>query len=287
MSFNLELNFSGIAAFIPTDDYDYPIAVVMPGLDREKTSLDDEELCPHNSYLDWTGRKRALKGRFVTLEVDYEQSPGYLPPQLPKELINLGITLKELCVLDPGLLKYTSPPRPELVMTRILLPAGAEYTAPQNNPGWKVDPLGNGHAVEGAIAHTVSVRYTGLTSATACLEAMDDSVEPEELPLIPDDGTEVIVNFTNTCKELPSSPKHRKGLRDRDFKWYYELLSHEAKDKIAEIIDRDSRDLPIPRRMNPMNQSIMTVAIFDCYPGQMGNYTSAQVPLQRSKRPRD
>src|SRR5437588_49073 len=110
MAFDLELTFTGIAAFIPNpyysdgDEYEVPVYVIMPGVEGAKDALDDEPLCPHNSYIEpgVMGLARtSLKGTIVSFDLDYGgTTPNYQYTELPKELINLGTLLKKLCVVD-------------------------------------------------------------------------------------------------------------------------------------------------------------------------------------------
>jgi hypothetical protein len=308
MSFKLTLTFTGIAAFIPNPNYDdgdendVLVYVIMPGVEGAKDALDDEPLCPHNSYIEpgLLGPDRtSLKGTIVTFDLDYcGKAPNYKRTGLPTQLINLGTLLDTLCVVDTAVLDPESPSRPALVMTQVLLPEG-DFDYEPDNAYWCVDPLGSGKKIKDRIAHEVSITWTDLQEARMTLTKMDGTDETEYC-WSQRDAT-ICLTFVNTCKETPDMKKPYKATRDRDFKWYYELLTKEAKDGIVKLLE--TQDLPIPRyctkstakgalagalrkrvKENPL------VLSHDCFPGQMPTYANrsarAKVAGRRSKKGR-
>jgi hypothetical protein len=290
MVFDLTLTFTGIAAFIPNPHYDYndpkdnQFFVIMPGVEGAKNALDDEPLCPHKSYiepcLDPKIDLTSLKGKIVSFELIYDQEPTYPTQVLPKILTNLGTLLDKLCRVDDRVLDLESPPRPDFVMTQILLPVG--YCDSDSAANWSVDKLGTGTKIPGPIAHEVYVKLTGLKSATAVLTRMDGTGKTT-LTLTPEYTNLVSLRFVNTCKEEPEMRKKAKSVRDRDFKWYYELLTPQAKNDIQKVILNG--DLPIPKYYEKSNRAAtlaevltarrLLVAQHDCFPAQMANYQSS------------
>jgi hypothetical protein len=287
MAFDLVLRFTGIAAFITNQNYreddDVSVYVIMPGVEGAKDALDDEPLCPHNSYVEPGLRKQertSLKGTIVTFDLSYcdDDPPTYECTALPKELIDVRTLLADLCVVDLDVLETSSPPRPDFVMTQVLLPEGDFDCMPDGY--WCIDPLGNGKPIKGPIAHTVCIKWTGLERASMTLTKMDGTGEDGTSWSPP--GGVVTLKFVNTCKETPDL-EGSKSIRDRDFKWYYELLTKSAKKDITDGLS--TKDLPIPRYCTEsadkgalaqvLSERKALVLSHDCFPAQMASYVDS------------
>jgi hypothetical protein len=308
MAFDLELTFTGIAAFIPNPYYsdgaedEVPFYVIMPGVEGAKDALDDEPLCPHNSYIEpgvMGPARTSLKGTIVSFDLDYGgETPNYQATALPKELINLGTLLDKLCVVDFDVLEPDSPPRPASVMTQILLPEG-DFDKNLDLGCWCIDPLGQGNGITGQIAHVVSIKWTSLEKARMIIADMDGTDEIEKC-WSQENGV-ISLSFVNTCKETPDLLKPYKARRDRDFKWYYELLTKPARDEIVALLE--NQDLPIPRyctestgkgalarALKERLELEFLVLSHDCFPGQMASYANgaaqARTPRRRGKAER-
>jgi hypothetical protein len=296
MAFSLELTFTGIAAFVQTDEA-APIYVIMPGLEGAKDALDGEALCPHNSYIEpnvepclhkkvdpgVSFHRTSLKGKFVRFELTFDasasaSSSSYLPDSLIDMKVLLGDTL---CSVNRDVLARTSPPRPSFVMTQVLLQPNGKFDACKEY-GWSVDQVDEdyGAPVNGPLAHAVTVTYSNLSKAVAILEPMDGAA-PTTIDLAP--GANVqwsYVSLVNTCKDL--DPQETTSLRDRDFKWYFELLDEDSKLTIANLIGND--DLPVPRYIPKGGVIIVESASpfvvienggHDCFPAQMAAYSKS------------
>jgi hypothetical protein len=305
MSFSLQLSFTGIVAFIQLIEYG-PVYLVMPGLEGAKDALDDEPLCPHNSYIELDKRyaevpltpgknfdRTSLKGQVVTFQLAYEAGTPNAATDLPDELIDMQVLLGELCILNQDVLARTSPPRPAFVMTQVELPPG-EYTGHSDAAEeWSIDQVDPryGEAIDDVLAHEVWLTITNLTAASAILTPMDGATPPVALALTPKDGNaNVYAQLVNTCKEVPDSEP--RTYRDRDFKWYFELLDHDIKKTIADLIGYD--DLPIPRyvatyesREKESKHVTSANGGHDCFPAQMAGYgSSSQAQLRGRHRRR-
>jgi hypothetical protein len=290
MPFDLHLSFTGIAAFVQITE-DTPVWVVMPGLDGPKDALDGEPLCPHNSYIELDGKMTSLKGQVVTFDLAYAGSPSHGSSYLPYELIDMQVLLGELCVIDRAIVAQTSPPRPAFVMTQVLLPPGEFSTVKEY--GWSIDQVdaSYGAQIKGTLAHVVTLTIKNLTSAKALLEAMDGTGTTCIDLTPPGASSDVNAQLVNTCKEL--GPSEERTWRDRDFKWYFELLEKEVKLAIVELIENE--DLPIPRYTPEDNvysarfrQNILVVTVggHDCFPAQMAGYSSASISRTQRLRAR-
>jgi hypothetical protein len=292
MAFSLELTFTGIAAFIQTDE-EAPIYVIMPGLEGAKDALDGEALCPHNSYIEPNfepcsvgGRtdpgvyfhRTSLKGQFVRIELTYAADAPLSTTYLPDSLIDMKVLLGDtLCSVNKDVLTRTSPPRPAFVMTQVLLPANGTFDACEDD-GWSVDQVDGGYGtpIAGPLAHAVRLTFENLTKAVALLEPMDGTPS-SYVELTPKSGAWSYVSLINTCKDL--DPQEPKSLRDRDFKWYFELLDDDSRLTILALIGND--DLPVPRYIPP-NGVIQVKSLYpvvlengghDCFPAQMAAYS--------------
>src|SRR5437588_6247678 len=128
MSFDLEVRFTGICAFVPNKDRaaTYQWCVVMPGGDGARFALDDELLCPHTSWIDSPDGSVALpetplRGMRVRFKVTPEKASGGPAGKAPKSSASLA-DLRDVCgaylSLDPAIFSF--PPRGD-IMTQVLL----------------------------------------------------------------------------------------------------------------------------------------------------------------------
>lgn len=288
MPFDLTLSFTGIAAFVQLTEE--PICVVMPGLDGPKDALDGEALCPHTSYLDQPDdederdcnnaagvdfKRTPLKGQIVTFDLTPDGGDCY--SGLPPQVMDMRLLLDDLCVINGDIVEKTSPPRPAFVMTQVFLPAGDFDSAKEK--GWRVKHLpGHGASLAGPLIHDLYLTVRNLTRASAILTAMDGSGR-SCVSLTPDDGcSPVAIQLVNTCKEL--SYPYEEAIRDRDFKWYYELLDRQAQRDITGLIGND--DLPIPRHRSSYSPAVVGGSgSHDCFPAQISPYISSRQASDR------
>jgi len=276
-TFTLYVTFSGICAFIPIakPTPKRRTFVVMPGLEGAGNALDDEPLCPHDCYL---RSPRAalygeiyqlpLKGKRVKFLLEHAGEPDV--SELPDEAIDMKSLFGKYCVLNPGIFKRRSPPRPSFIMTQVILPVG-KFGSTTDRP-WTLDAVvgGGGQALVGAtIAHEVVFSVNNLIKASLRLETLDGSQvaldgvpQAQELPLYAK-KSKVELRIENTCKDLELLGPGQKPLRDRDFKWYYELLDEGVKQTIREKLGSD--DLPIPRW-----PGYSVAGDHDCFPARVG-----------------
>jgi hypothetical protein len=272
MSFSLKITFSGICAFFPITDSDDESGtfVVMPGLEGARNALDDEPLCPHNCYLSSSIQQLpnhpriSLKGKRLVFHLDYVCPPRVT--DLPQEAIGMQQLFGNYCIVNPGIFSRRSPPRPSFVMTQVLLPPGAFCAS--IDPLWQIGALpgGGGSDIHGSIAHEVVFFVAELDRAWISVHNLDGSRPvPDAIELLQKDGR-VELTIENTCEELQLLAPKEKVFRDRDFKWYYELLDDSIKGTIKGNLGIS--DLPIPR-----HQYAHVGGDHDCFPAKAGYQT--------------
>jgi hypothetical protein len=276
-TFTLYVTFSGICAFVPNPKATEKkqTFVIMPGLDGAGNALDDEPLCPHDCYLKSTYSlyddiyQIPLKGKRVRFVLRHASKPD--TTDLPEEAIDMKSLFGRYCVLNPGIFKRRSPPRPSFVMTQVILPAGK--FARETDAPWSIEAVvgGGGQAmVSAAIAHQVIFSVNNLVKASVRLESLDGSrATLDGLPLHAKKG-KVHLRIENTCKDLELLGPQQQPRRDRDFKWYYELLDEDVKQTIRERLLSD--DLPIPR-----SAAFHVAGDHDCFPARVGYQSNAVV----------
>lgn len=249
MAFDLELTITGICAFMQNEITSgrYRVCVVMPSTDTEKNALDDEPLCRHECCIEqgygFARTKTSIKEQRVTFEYQaFESNPPL--DRLPIATYDyLGLlNLKDTGVnnpTDPRMVSFSKPPALP-VMAQIFLDNGwLGLSDPEGH--WTIAP-GDPHGV--LAAHEVIITLRGLERARAILQPFDGS-RPTSVDLTPSTGiSTVAVRFVNACARSTSYPTGG-AWRDRDFKWYYELLENPGS------IIRDNEDLQIPRFVPP------------------------------------
>jgi hypothetical protein len=275
--FTLSITFSGICAFIPIAKATARkrTFVVMPGLEGAGNALDDEPLCPHDCYLRSPRRylydeisQIPLRGKRVSFVLEHATEPD--ESQLPDEAIDMQSLFGKYCILNPGIFRRRSPPRPSFVMTQVILPKGKFGRV--TNPSWSIEAIvgGGGTPVVGAaLAHEVIFTVNNLTKAILRLEELDGSQltlegspQTHELRLYAK-KKQVDLRIENTCKDLELLGPGQQPRRDRDFKWYYELLDEDIKKTIRDKLGNS--DLPIPR-----SAGYHVAGDHDCFPARVG-----------------
>jgi hypothetical protein len=280
-TFTLYVTFSGICAFVPIAN---PTPkkrtfVIMPGLEGAGNALDDEPLCPHDCYLRspvelYKGVYQVpLKGKRVTFKLQHAHKADVT--DLPKEAIDMKALFGSYCVLDPGIFRRKSPPRPSFVMTQVILPAGKFDRSPA--APWSIDAVvgGGGQPMAGAtVAHEVIFSVNNLVKASLRFKSLDGSQvnldgwpQTQQLDF---DASNNRLRIENTCKDLELLGPSQNPRRDRDFKWYYELLDEGIKRKIKDALG--SGDLPIPR-----TPGFHVAGDHDCFPARVGYHSDVAV----------
>ena len=225
----------------------------MPGTDVDRNAADDEPLCPHESYLEQGLTRFPLRGYRVSFSVQEEEGSQNLPLPLPLPVAtsdNVGlINFKDLGFPgdpDPDMVSVTSAPKAPVV-AQIELENGSLSFVPEGRK-WNLNPA----KPDVAVAHEVVVTLAQLKSATMTLKPFNGA--QSTVDLTPTTATSVELKIVNTCKRSISPVKDPH--RDRDFKWYYELLSPPAG-----IL---SDDLLIPRT------GVSLIGGNNCFPTRLG-----------------
>lgn len=269
MAFDLELTVTGICAFVQNEITSgrHRVCLAMPSTDIEKNALDDEPLCPHECYIEqgygFARTKTSIKEQRVTFEYR-ELDPEANPPldRLPiatyddpglLNLIDTGVDNRT----DPSMVSFSRPPSLP-VMSQIFLDKG--WIDLSDDEGhWAIapnDPRGV------RAAHEVIITLRGLETARAVLQPFNYYLSTY-IDLTPSaEISKVALRIVNTCERsvYPRSTSYptRSPRRDRDFKWYYELL------KDPGSIIEGNKDLQIPRYMSPQ-----LIGGNNCFPARL------------------
>jgi hypothetical protein len=262
MSFDFKLFISGICAFVPNTNPSGTspdrICVVMPGGGGISQAIDGEPFCPHQSSI--AGRpgssmplsKQPLNGMRVSIdmgpiganpEVSLPTSISLPPPtSATVELLDVGKLLGSFSTPNAGIVSKTSPPRPAVVMTQVILRYGKLTMNYNAGVIWNISELDRGAPYSGIILpHELELDCSGLSYLKLNLEPFDGS-RPVTLDLTPPGTGSVLINIVNECN---NGSIGGPTPRDRDFKWYYELLTPAGKQQIVTAIGPG--DLPFPR----------------------------------------
>jgi hypothetical protein len=265
MSFDFRLFISGICAFVPNTNPSSAsadrICVVMPGGGGISQALDGEPLCPHQSSIEGMPgsaislSKQPLNGMRVSIGMDPIDTTINPPVILPAPIslpapVSASVELPDVAKLlgsfgtpSAGIVSLASPPRPAVVNTQVMLQYGTLTMNYYDSTLWNIDALDGGVPYSGIVLpHELELYCSGLNSLKVNLDAFDGT-SSVPLDLTPPGalGTVaiIIVNDCNNGSMGGSAP------RDRDFKWYYELLTTPGKQQI--VTEIGSGDLPFPR----------------------------------------
>ena len=269
--FDLEIRFTGICGIVPNTDPhgNYSLCVVMPS-DTARQSIDGESLCPHECYVGFFAAEPSpppypgpkplktypLKNCRVALEVSpHSGTPPDLPSSEAPFLLELAKLIGSYAVIDASIVNSNPPPP---VIVQILLNDGTTCYRPDTTATWNIASLDDGKPRSNVtLVHEVALSLTAVTSARLMGKTFDGSttididLDPATVP-----GA-AFVRIVNLCTHY--SPQME---RDRDFKWYYELLIDSAKKSIGNELRQSSADLPIPRRYQMAGGQ-------NCFPGKL------------------
>jgi len=234
--FDLKITITGICAFVENSLPTGPrVCVVMPSTDCDRNAADDEPLCPHESYIEQGLGRMPLRGHRIRFDV-VELGP-------PNPTINLPLPIATstdvglINLIDSGVqnppdpsVVLAAPPAP--VMAQLILDKGSVVAVPEGRH-WFFDPTGP----RVQVAHEMVITLNQLGGAAIILQPFNGS-RSTTLDLTPPAGIPTVaLRIVNTCRRGTSFKRAR---RDRDFKWYYELLVQPSSITTSE-------DLPIPR----------------------------------------
>jgi hypothetical protein len=260
MSFDLEITISGICAFVENSNGQGPVCVVMPSVDTDRNAVDDEPLCPHVSYIEqgfgFSTTKTYLKRQRVSFKL--EEDGSYTNADITSirvatqdivgllDIVNTRVnnkTNKDVVALS------VAPPAP--VMNQVVLTKGS-VSFTYDGSRWDFNPQGPGVLA----AHEVVILVSRLKSAHAILEPFDGG-SSTVVSLSPPTGTETVaLKIVNTCAR--SVYPLGEARRDRDYKWYYELLED------YQSISLGNEDLAIPRLV-----SFPLIGGNNCFPSHL------------------
>ncbi len=248
MAFNLEVTFSGICAYVPNADDGSKdrICLVMPG-GEGFFALDNECLCPHVSYVESSAgsatsfSRSSLGGYRVRFEIYPKENnngvvvmPEDIALNKPAELAKMESAIAKP-ETDPDIVDV-DPPR--VVLTQIMLGMGKLSLANYDHK-WRIRSL-EGEYYESYLAHDVILSLKGLDAASLEFEALGGRKGRLPLRLTPSDaGGQVRIKMANSCTyaELNKEPP-----RDRDFKWYYNLLAAGQRKAIRKLLNDRIRE---------------------------------------------
>lgn len=275
-TFNLQVSFTGICAFFNNTDPTKPLSVcvVMPGDVDGCEAIDDELLCQHQSFLvtEEDSDSRVLPMIALRDTQVFFKGPSPSLVTLPKST-SYG-ALGDLQLVTSG---YQFDPRiasddpPHVVSSQVFLSFGTLDIA-ASNLYWDVDPVqgSSGSGISNCnLTHSVIWTAQNLTDLMLVLhpfhgveKAIDLSpVSAESFP------PTVKLSIVNSCKIIPDLPLYTPvAYRDRDFKWYFELLDSASRTKIRSAL-QNGKDLPIPRFHS---QGTLVGGGADCYLMQGG-----------------
>ncbi len=261
--FDLKITITGICAFVENSRGTGPrVLVLMPSTDVDRNAADDEPLCPHESYIELGLTRFPLKG----YRVSFVQEGGLqnLPIPLPLPIAtpeNVGLINFE----DSG---YPGVPDPDMVSSAPKAPVVAQLELEKGSIGfvparnkWHLNPA----RPDVQVAHEVVVTLSQLDKAKVLLKSFNGSGSME-MDLTPASTAiqTVSLKIVNTCKRITAPVGNPR--RDRDFKWYYELIASSA-NKASSPDSRaasTSDDLPIPRTDFPL------IGGNNCFPTRLG-----------------
>ncbi|HKI04201.1 MAG TPA: hypothetical protein VKK31_19640 [Thermoanaerobaculia bacterium] len=235
MAFDLDILITGICAFVENKS-STKICVVMPSTDNYKSALDGEVLCPHEGYIEqnYAFGRTPLRWQRLSFDIKGGDNDYIKLPVASKNDLGL-IDLK-----DSGVMKETNPDivldtPPETVLAQVCLDrGGVELT---DGGVWTFDP--KGVVVELKVAHEITIKLKQIESAEAILKPFNGG-KPITIKINPARFPSAALRVVNTCK-LSAKPGEGYLRRDRDFKWYYELLKDFSSSELY------SADLQIPR----------------------------------------
>jgi hypothetical protein len=283
MSFDLEVRISGICTFIPNADATgaHKICLVMPGGDTARFALDDELLCPHTSWIESltdsvTLPRQPLHGMRVRFNVTPETPTGYPEVQLPSaggaDLADLRAVCGDYLHLDPAIVGF--PPRGD-ILTQILLQEGRLECS--GEAWWKIAALRGGTPTEKVLAHEVTLHLPALVDAKLVLEQFTGG--RTDIPLAPDDDETVQLRLVNACREAYPKAPDQQPMRDRDFKWYYELMDEATRADIQGEILRNELPIPLFYRKGPK-----LIGGQNCFPARSAPVSFRSAPLLTLKQ---
>jgi hypothetical protein len=252
--FDLKVTITGICAFVENVlATGHRVCVVMPSTDIDRNAADDEPLCPHDSYLEQGLARMPLRGNRVSFDIQEVSPNPVLTSPLPTAT-SAAVGLIDFVASgtssspNPAMVSLTSVPPPP-VMAQIILDKGYISFVPEGRD-WQFKPAGPNLKV----AHEVIVTLTQLQSAAVVLSPFNGS-RPTKIDLTPPAGVlTVALRIVNTCLRRVSSSGDPS--RDRDFKWYYEL--------VLPIISITNDDLLIPRT------PFQLIGGNNCFPTRLG-----------------
>jgi hypothetical protein len=261
MSFNLEITFTGICGFVSNSDPDLKkvprVCVVMPSTDVGRNAIDGEPLCPHECYIEqgygFALTKTSLKGKRLKFQFDSE--PITLPMAMHDVpgLIEVSKSGNNPGNVDPSVVSNKIPPL-GYVMSQVWINAGTPDVKTASKSHWVIDPNDTAGVL---VAHELRFTLASLTKASALLSPFDES-QVVNIDLTPSTGVSTVaLRIVNTCARGTSF--QYDAYRDRDFKWYHELM-----DPNTVSLD-PSRDLNIPRSLRDF------IGGNNCFPAFLGS----------------
>lgn len=259
MTFNLEITITGICGFVENSKGTIPrVCVVMPS-DVNRSAHDDEPLCPHECYIEqgygFARTKTSILGQRVDFVVGGQSDPPIKLPIATNDDIGI-ISVADSGIKDPvnpGVVSM--PPRETLVKAQVLLNYGI-VDVMEAGGHWAIME-GDQNGVR--VAHELRVTLRGLDSAILWLYPFTRE-QPTAVNFTPPAGiSTVALRIVNTCVRKTYLPR-RESLRDRDFKWYYQLLTQPLGGSLG------NKDLPIPRFLRGS-----LIGGNNCFPGHLGS----------------
>lgn len=288
MSFQLEVQFSGLAVYV-VDQANGRTGVLMPDCRKPTTDHpDDTPAEPHVGYIRFNFADIDAQYPAGT-ETAFRKSPEYeLIHRFDRELLHFVGTFGDeptvytpLDIPDfsefasqlrliPNL--FTNPPNPAVkLLMRTTLPGGTLVSEDATEEDlWKIprrfmDPLPPEPYVR---QYASSVRWTRIVESPELVVRITDfgGVTTEEFTLRPKaPSTKVVVKIANLCANNPiewSEFRFRRITgRDVDFKWLYRLLEVPGKTYKEVLLDDE---LPVPEFVGDQSSGSD-----DCMPGKI------------------
>jgi hypothetical protein len=259
MAFDLEITFTGICGFVSNSNADLSkiprVCVVMPSTDVGRNAIDGEPLCPHECYIEQGYGFAITKTSLKVKRLKFQSDPAPIDlPTAKKDtpgLIDVSQSSGYSIQIDPSVVSKAPP---DHVMSQIWINAGTpEVKAAQSH--WVIDPAPAASAGV-RVAHELKLTLASLTDAHALLSPFDES-QVMDINLTPPTGVSTVaLRIVNTC--VRGTSFQYDAFRDRDFKWYYELM------KIQSGLDL-SLDLNIPRSRRDF------IGGNNCFPAFLGS----------------
>lgn len=162
--------------------------------------------------------------------------------------------------IDPLAVSATPPAN---ILAQVLIDGGVVKTKNLPVTIWDFRPSPPAQPFTDRIGHEVAVTYASVNKAYLVIQ--QGLGGPQQLQLVPDSSGQAVVRISNACDDNPLEWDHPpKPQDDSDFRWFYEVLPDASKSSVKQQLAHT--DMPVPR---PVSAGGGT----DCSPGRFAAIT--------------